>query len=368
MNESKKNTISFKRALLLALAILAIYFPIQIYVDIRPEELLESLPFLIFPAMITWIFYFLIIYLSDLVVDWSEKIFGQNILTGLQFRMLLLSIPFGIISTLFSNLLFTAFFSGYDLVKGETEESITQESSESKRIEWENWERSNNGFTLIISLSIFFLTLNRKATMRMKDMEISQEQRKKESALVQYEALKNQISPHFLFNSLSILSSMIHEEPDLSVSFIEQLSKAYRYILEQKDNDTIQLNTELAFIKSYSFLLKIRFENKFNLKISVSDGDAAKYKIAPLTLQLLIENCVKHNRMSEKEPLEVTISIEDKYLCVINAIHARHENEISVSTGIGLKNIINRYHLLTTSPVIVTNDHSTFIAKIPLLV
>ena len=96
-------------------------------------------------------------------------------------------------------------------------------------------------------------------------MEIQTQQLMKENALAQFEALKNQVSPHFLFNSLSILSSLVHVDANLSEKFIDQLSKAYRYILEQKDNDTVTLKTELDFLQSYAFLLKIRFENKFGL-------------------------------------------------------------------------------------------------------
>jgi LytS/YehU family sensor histidine kinase len=198
-------------------------------------------------------------------------------------------------------------------------------------------------------------------------MEIQAEQLVKENALAQFEALKNQISPHFLFNSLSILSSLVHVDASLSEKFIEQLSKAYRYILEQKDNETVSLKTELDFLNSYAFLLKIRFENKFDLKISITEVEAEKYRIAPLTLQILIENCVKHNRMSEKEPLIVTILIKDNHLIVLNPVRPRSETERITSTGIGLSNIRNRYELLTNSPVEIGQDEDLFRVKIPLL-
>jgi LytS/YehU family sensor histidine kinase len=201
----------------------------------------------------------------------------------------------------------------------------------------------------------------------MRYMEIQAEQLKKENALAQFEALKNQVSPHFLFNSLSILSSLVHVDANLSEKFIDQLSKAYRYILEHKDSDLVSLKTELNFLESYAFLLKIRFENKFDVKVTITDQDADKYHVAPLTLQLLIENCVKHNRMSEGEPLIVTILIKDDYLVVKNPTRPRSELERITSTRIGLANIKNRYQLLTKSPVHIEHGEESFTVKIPLI-
>jgi two-component system, LytTR family, sensor kinase len=201
----------------------------------------------------------------------------------------------------------------------------------------------------------------------MRQMEIKTEQLMKENALAQYEALRNQVSPHFLFNSLSILSSLVHIDANLSEKFIDQLSKAYRYILEQKDNETVFLKTELDFLRAYAFLLKIRFESKFDVMISITDAEADQYHIAPLTLQLLIENCVKHNRMSQKEPLIVSVLIKDDHLVVTNPVRSRIETERVPSTGIGLANIKNRYHLLTKNPVQIEQNDEWFMVKIPLL-
>jgi LytS/YehU family sensor histidine kinase len=234
------------------------------------------------------------------------------------------------------------------------------------RMIWNAVGRANYSLTFVISISIFYLILNRKSYVRMRSMEIQAEQLMKANAVAQFEALKNQVSPHFLFNSLSILSSLVHVDANLSEKFIDQLSKAYRYILEQKDNETVSLKTELGFLNSYAFLIKIRFENKFDVKIAVSEQEAEKYRIAPLTLQLLIENCVKHNRMSEKEPLIVSILIRDGYLIVRNPVRPR-TGETITSTGIGLTNIKNRYQLLTKIPVQIEEDVELFTVKIPLI-
>lgn len=180
-----------------------------------------------------------------------------------------------------------------------------------------------------------------------------------------YDTLRNQVNPHFLFNSLSILSSLVHVNADLSERFIEQLSRLYRYILEQKDRNLVPLRTELDFLQSYVFLLKIRFENKFELQIHLEKADTDRYKIVPLTLQLLVENAVKHNQMSAKAPLVVEISIANDYLLVKNRLQLRQHRD--ASTGTGLNSIINRYRLLNELPVQAGEEQGDFVVRVPLL-
>jgi tetratricopeptide (TPR) repeat protein len=177
--------------------------------------------------------------------------------------------------------------------------------------------------------------------------------------------LKTQVNPHFLFNSLSILSSLVHKDPNLSEQFVEQLARSYRYILEQKDQPLVPLRTELEFIQSYTFLLKIRFEDKFDVHLEVAAADLDRYSIAPLTLQLLIENAVKHNRMSAKEPLVVRIFASADKLVVQNALRPR--GEPIASTGTGLQNILNRYALLSDQPVWAGEREGGFVVEIPLM-
>ena len=187
----------------------------------------------------------------------------------------------------------------------------------------------------------------------------------KQQLLNEIALLKIQVNPHFLFNSLSILSSLVRVNPDLSEQFIDQLSRSYRYILEQKEQSLVTLRTELEFIHSYIFLLKIRFENKFDLQINLSDHVLDRYKIAPLTLQLLIENAVKHNRMSAREPLLIEVTAENDILLVRNRLQPR--TTPASSTGVGLQNIKDRYALLTDKPVWTGTDDGQFVVKIPLL-
>lgn len=366
MTDLKQGKISFKRAIYLALTVLCIYYPITIAANI-PLEHWKNVQFLALPAIVHFVFYALLIIAIDRIIDASEKLIGSRILE-LRIGTIALSIVVAVMAVVLSQLLFKLNSWIWSmLIEPMSREEVRQLGHKPRLVLWQAVGRANYGLTFVISISIFYLILNRKSHLRMRAMEIKTEQLVKENALAQFEALKNQVNPHFLFNSLSILSSLVHVDANLSEKFIDQLSKAYRYILEQKDNETVSLKTELDFLSAYAFLLKIRFENKFDVKISITDQEAEKYQIAPLTLQLLIENCVKHNRMSEKEPLIVTILIKDDYLVVINPVRPRNEIERIASTGIGLANIKNRYQLLTKSAVYIEKDEELFTVKIPLL-
>jgi two-component system LytT family sensor kinase len=226
-------------------------------------------------------------------------------------------------------------------------------------------QRTNNVFSVVIMLSAFYLTINIRAFQQLKNVQLKAERLEKEAILAQFEALKIQLSPHFLFNSLSILTSLVHEDADLSEQFIKQLSKAYRYLLEQRDQDLVPLRTEVDFIQSYTFLIKIRFENKFEVSIDIPENVLNTYRIAPLTLQLLVENVVKHNRMSIREPLRVNIYCENEFLVVENPLQDRDQPE--PSTGVGLPNIISRYAMLTDRAIQYGPHNDSFVVKIPLL-
>lgn len=186
----------------------------------------------------------------------------------------------------------------------------------------------------------------------------------KEFAQVRLQALRSQVNPHFLFNSLSVLSSLVHVNPVLYERFIVQLSKAYRYILDQKELELVSLKNELDFLNAYFFLLQIRFEQKVQLEKQI-DLDADLYKLPPLTLQLLVENAVKHNKMSALNPLHITVKTAGENLVIANNISAREQRD--TSTGIGLENIKNRYAMVTDKKIIIENTGTTFSATIPLL-
>ena len=187
----------------------------------------------------------------------------------------------------------------------------------------------------------------------------------KENLQSQYDVLKQQVNPHFLFNSLNVLTSLIKLEPDLAEKFSEQLSKVYRYVLENKDNELVDLSTELNFLDAYIFLLNIRFVGKLEVNLNIPEN-SRNDKIIPLAMQLLIENAIKHNVMSKSNPLRIDIFVDEKnQLNVINNLQERPSQ--IVSTGVGLKNILNRYQLLNLTVPVFEKTENEFKAKIQLV-
>jgi hypothetical protein len=184
------------------------------------------------------------------------------------------------------------------------------------------------------------------------------------TANAKFESLKNQIDPHFLFNSLNVLSSLIEENPDNAQRFTTSLSKVYRYVLEQKDKELVSIEEELSFAKTYMNLLKMRFENSLTYEIAIENIDP-EAKVVPLSLQLLLENTVKHNVISEQKPLHIKITIEKEYLVIQN--NFQKKEVLQERQGVGLQNIINRYGIITNRKVIVAQNEDAFIVKIPVL-
>lgn len=187
----------------------------------------------------------------------------------------------------------------------------------------------------------------------------------KENLQSQFDVLKQQVNPHFLFNSLNVLTSLIRLEPELAEKFTEHLAKVYRYVLENKDNELVSLCTEMSFLDAYIFLINIRFMDKVLVNIRIQE-DRRNTRIIPLAMQLLIENAIKHNAMSKKSPLVIDIFIDDEnYLNVVNNLQER-EAHMS-STGVGLKNIQNRYRLLNNTIPVFEKTETHFKARIPLI-
>ncbi len=190
------------------------------------------------------------------------------------------------------------------------------------------------------------------------------EKYRKESAEFEYEMLRAQVNPHFLFNSLNTLSSLVYEDRDKAAEFIRKLSDVYRYVLDNRGKDLIELSREVEFTGSYVYLLKLRFGEKLRVRMEIKD-ELLKKMIAPLTLQLLIENAVKHNIVSAKKPLEIIIEISGDYLRVENRLQKKQQQ--GKTTGMGLQNIENRYLMLTDKEVKVEEDGETFKVEIPLI-
>ena len=184
------------------------------------------------------------------------------------------------------------------------------------------------------------------------------------TATAKFESLKNQIDPHFLFNSLNVLSSLIEENPENAQRFTTSLSKIYRYVLEQKDKELVPVEEELAFAKTYMNLLKMRFENSlfYELPTTIINPEA---KVVPLSLQLLLENTVKHNVVSEQKPLHIRIYVDGDYLAIQNDYQKKEV--LQEREGVGLQNIINRYGIISNRKVLIEQNEKTFTVKIPVL-
>lgn len=187
---------------------------------------------------------------------------------------------------------------------------------------------------------------------------------KRESLNAQLDALRTQVNPHFLFNNLNTLVSLIPENPKQAMDFVQQMSKLYRHILEVKDEQSIPLKDELSVLQAYAFLLQTRFGNNLSVNIDVPNEKLDK-KVVPLSLQLLMENAIKHNIVSADKPLHIHISSSNGSIVVDNNLQVKQQ--VAESTGIGLENIRNRYKLLSDKPVTVRETETNFTVTIPLI-
>jgi len=185
------------------------------------------------------------------------------------------------------------------------------------------------------------------------------------SANAQFESLKNQLDPHFLFNSLNVLTALIDENSEQAQKFTTSMSKIYRYVLEQKDKEMVKVEDEIEFAKIYCNLLKTRFEDSVNFTFDINPGDLQKF-VVPLSLQLLLENCIKHNFATSSKPLNIRIFTEGKFLSIENNLQVREQ--LKESAGIGLANIVQRYALLTKDNVFIEKTEQTFKVKMPILI
>ncbi|WP_017733242.1 sensor histidine kinase [Nafulsella turpanensis] len=212
-------------------------------------------------------------------------------------------------------------------------------------------------------LTIIFL-LGSYLIIHWKQSAVESQQLKKETALATYNALKSQINPHFIFNSLNTLHALIHEDPKGAAQFLEQLSEILRYTLQNRNSEVVPAREELAVTEAYLQLFKARFGKLFSYTIE-NNGQIDDFQIVSLTLPTLLENVFKHNVLSGEAPLLIKIRRENGYLIVENTKGAA--KEAGHSLGVGLSNIRERYGLLGSEPVVVEDTASLFRVKIPLL-
>lgn len=205
--------------------------------------------------------------------------------------------------------------------------------------------------------SIYFMNELKKSVEEKETL-------KRESLNAQLSALKTQVNPHFLFNNLNTLTAIIPEDPKQAIDFVQQMSKVYRHILEVQDEKSIPLKEELDVLRAYGFLLKTRFGKNLDIDINVPD-EKLQQRIVPFSLQLLMENAIKHNIVSSEKPLKINVFTENGHLVVSNNLQIK--NQLIESTGIGLDNIRNRYKLLGDKEVKVSQSGESFTVSIPLI-
>ncbi|MCB0558551.1 MAG: histidine kinase [Lewinellaceae bacterium] len=199
--------------------------------------------------------------------------------------------------------------------------------------------------------------------IRQRDKRLEREATlKREKIESQFEALKSQINPHFLFNSFNTLITIIEENPEMAVEFVEKLSDFYRSILQYRETEVISLQEEIELVQNYAFLLKKRFGD--NLSLTIANGDEQAF-LPPLTLQILVENAVKHNIISKARPLNIEIRAGDGYITVRNNLQKKIAMELS--TGFGLQSIVNRYALLADRPIRIEEGEAYFSVSIPII-
>lgn len=213
-----------------------------------------------------------------------------------------------------------------------------------------------NFFLVAITEGVFFFKEWRNSAVEV-------ERFKKDSLRAQFESLKNQVNPHFLFNSLNTLSGLIDHDKEMSKEFLEDLSTVYRYVLQHKDEEIVSLETELDFIRAYVELLKKRHGDRVSFHFEINENDLKK-GIPPMTLQILVENTVKHNIASRKKPLKVEIISQEEKLVIRNNLQKKKK---LYSTGLGLKNIQDRYEFLIQESIEISENEHQFEVKIPLI-
>ena len=214
--------------------------------------------------------------------------------------------------------------------------------------------------TCIVTGSCYMIHLIRKSQL----VSVENEQLRSENLVNQFEALKNQLNPHMLFNSLNTLRSLIRETPDKAQDYLQELSRVLRYTLQGNECMSVTLREEMEFVNAYNFLLKMRYEENLEFDIRIEE-EAETLQLPPMSVQLLIENAVKHNEISNRHPLVIRVCTTGKQLTVSNPI--QRKKTASGGLQIGLANLAKRYSLLFKEEIEVREDNNTFIVTIPLI-
>ena len=305
-------------------------------------RLMVSFSHLVWEYMITVVVAFLMFTLNFFILKPTEK----------HYKLKLYAIPAAVILTLISVFVLNdLFFSLLRMV-----------DPEPKTRGFHNEFICRNFFVsgLVIGCILIIRLVNQNQWV-----QIENETLKSEALQRQFESLKNQLSPHFLFNSLTALQTLINESPSIAHDYVNNLSRALRYTLQSNEKQLVTLKEEMDFTESYLFLIKMRFDTSLSVVIQ-TDEKYLIYKLPPLTVQTLVENAVKHNEVSKRNSLTLTIkTTESPSLIVMNTIHEKITAE--EGTGIGLANLSKQFQLLLGKDINISNENNEFIVEVPLI-
>jgi sensor histidine kinase YesM len=216
---------------------------------------------------------------------------------------------------------------------------------------------------ILVIIYIFSIITGIEFFKKWKEGLIKQESLQRKAIELQLETLKNQVNPHFLFNSLNTLTSLVHKDADKAVQFVMQLSDIYRYALENKNKPTVPWTVEKRFVENYLSMQKIRFSD--NIVVSMDTRPDEKFEVVPLSVQMLVENAIKHNIITAEDPLEISIYVENNYLVVKNKLQLK--SSVEYSENIGLENIRQQYDILAGQKAEVSREGGFFTVKLPLI-
>jgi sensor histidine kinase YesM len=225
------------------------------------------------------------------------------------------------------------------------------------------WGLRSNYYAILISFIVSLVFVAVGFFQNWKSSLLEAERIRAEMLIYKYEALQNQINPHFLFNSFNVLSDLVYEDQKRAVHFIKQLSLLFRYVLDSRDKELVPVREELEFMEAYTYLLHTRFENKLVIR---NDFREEKHEmIVPMTLQVLIENCIKHNEVSAKQPLKIEVSRNGEHIRVANSLQLKAAGVDSKKTG--LSNIRQQYKYFTDKDIRIAQTADSFVVDVPLI-
>lgn len=217
---------------------------------------------------------------------------------------------------------------------------------------------------IFMALTVNLAVISNYIIKRWKESLTRNELLEKEKTLLQYHHLKNQVNPHFLFNSFSSLQGLIRTDQSLAAKYVGHLAKVYRYVMQHQENELVSLQTEITFLKDYQEILHIRYENALQIKLNILPEDLDK-KVVNVTLQMLIDNAIKHNEIHPEKPLIIEITSTGKKLIIQNNIQLR--NSLDESNSQGLKQLGKLYSYLSEEPMFAEQDQGVFIVSLPLI-